>query len=131
MLAVVKKPRIEIALSGEDPVVKKPRLRFTPMIRRKFEVNILTPWCATSVPVEDTDFWRDMNQNRAGNLLAGARLKAEMTQVALAEKTGIRQNMVSEYENGKRALTPAMVRRFSRVLGVDLMALLAGHERAK
>ena len=125
MLAVVKKPRIEIALSGEDPV------ELVNWIRRKFEVNILTPWCATSVPVEGTDFWRDMNQNRAGNLLAGARLKAEMTQVALAEKTGIRQNMVSEYENGKRALTPAMVRRFSQVLGVDLVALLAGHERAK
>jgi len=61
-----------------------------------------------------------MNKNRAGNLLAGARLKAELTQAELAEKAGIRQNMVSEYENGKRALTQAMAERFSGVLGVDL-----------
>jgi len=119
MLAVVKKPHIEIALSGENPI------ELLNWIRRKFEVSILTPRREKSVPVEETEFWRDMNKNRAGNLLAGARLKAEMTQAELAEKAGIRQNMVSEYENGKRALTPAMAKRFSGVLGVDLVRLLA------
>ena len=29
-----------------------------------------------SVPVEETDFWMEMEKNRVGNLLAGARLKA-------------------------------------------------------
>ena len=125
MLAVVKKPRIEIALSGEDPV------ELVNWIRRKFEVSILTPWRSTSVPVERTDFWRDMNKNRSGNLLAGARLKAEMTQTSLAGKVGIRQNMVSEYESGKRALTPSMVKRFSQVLGVDLGSLLSGYENSR
>jgi len=113
MLAVVKKPHIEIALSGDNPS------ELLNWIRQKFEVNILTPWRETSVPVEETEFWREMNANRAGNLLAGARLKAELTQTGLAEKAGIRQNMVSEYENGKRPLTKAMARRFAEVLGID------------
>ena len=39
--------------------------------------------------------------------------------------------MVSEYESGKRVLTPSMVKRFSQVLGVNLGALLAGHENAR
>jgi DNA-binding XRE family transcriptional regulator len=114
MLAVVKKPHIELALSGENPA------ELLNWIRRKFDVSILTPWRETSVPVEATEFWRDMNENRAGNLLAGMRLKAELTQAELAEKVGIRQNMVSEYENGKRSLTPAMAKRFSQALNTDI-----------
>jgi len=118
MLAVVKKPHIEIALSGENPS------ELLNWIRQKFEVSVLTPWRETSVPIEETEYWREMNANRAGNLLAGARLKAEMTQSELASKVGIRQNMISEYENGKRPLTKAMAKRFSEVLGVDLARLL-------
>lgn len=118
MLAVVKKPHIEIALSGENPS------ELLNWIREKFEVNVLTPWRETSVPVEETEFWREMNANRAGNLLAAARLKAGLTQSALAQKTGIRQNMISDYENGKRPLSKAMAKRFSAVLGNDLVRLL-------
>ena len=124
MLAVVKKPHIEIALSGENPT------ELLNWIRRKFDVNILTPWRESSVPVEETEFWRDMSKNRMGNLLAGARLKAHMTQTELAEKVGIRQNMISEYENGKRALTPSMIKRFSEVLDVDFERL-AAHQQSK
>lgn len=120
MLAVVKKPHIEMALSGENPI------ELLNWIRRKFEVHILSPQTHASVPVETTEFWRDMNRNRAGHLLAGARLKAEMTQLELAGKVGIRQNMVSEYESGKRALTRAMARRFAEALNTDLERLMTG-----
>lgn len=118
MLAVVRKPHIEIALSGENPG------ELLDWIRQKFEVSILSPTHDASIAIEKTDFWRDMNKNRAGHLLAGARLKAEITQAELAEKVGIRQNMVSEYESGKRVLTKAMARRFSVALGTDLMEKL-------
>jgi transcriptional regulator with XRE-family HTH domain len=43
-----------------------------------------------------------MEKNRVGNLLAGARLKTRMTQTQLADKLGIRQNMVSDYERARR-----------------------------
>lgn len=73
-----------------------------------------------SVPVESTDFWREMNENRVGNLLEGYRLKAGLTQAQMAEKVGVRQNMLSDYENGKRRLTKAMAKRFAETLGVKV-----------
>ncbi|TVR57517.1 MAG: XRE family transcriptional regulator [Spirochaetaceae bacterium] len=59
-----------------------------------------------------------MEKNRIGNLLAGARLKAGLTQVQLAQKLGIRQNMVSDFEHGRRTYSDAMARRLSRALNV-------------
>ena len=118
MLAVVKKPHIEMSLNGESPA------ELLAWIRRKFEVVVLSPRKGDSLPIDDTDFWRDMNRNRAGNLLAGARVKAEMTQAEVAEKAGIRQNMVSEYESGKRPLTRNMAKRFAEVLKIDLVRLI-------
>jgi transcriptional regulator with XRE-family HTH domain len=59
-----------------------------------------------------------MEKNRVGNLLAGARLKAGLTQTQLANELGIRQNMVSDYENGRRTYSDAMAKRLSTVLKV-------------
>ncbi len=54
------------------------------------------------VSIESTAYWRKMEKNRVGNLLVGARLKAGLTQAQLAKELGIRQNMVSNYECGRR-----------------------------
>ncbi|MBN2001086.1 helix-turn-helix transcriptional regulator [candidate division KSB1 bacterium] len=113
MLVLVKKPPIEISLNGEnvDELVD--------WIRKKYEVKILTKDNAEElVAIEDTEFWKEMEKNRVGNLLAGARLRAGLTQFQLAEKLGIRQNMISDYENGRRLLSYAMARRFSKILKV-------------
>ena len=112
MLAVVKKPRIEISLQGENVE------ELIEWISKKFEVSILTPDRADSVPVEETDFWKEMQSNRIGNLLAGARLKAGLTQAQLATKLGIRQNMISDYERGKRRVTPSMADRLVKILNL-------------
>ena len=86
MLAVVKKPRIEISLHGEhvDELIE--------WISKKFEVRILTSENSDSIAIEETDFWKEMQSNRIGNLLSAARLKANLSQAQLAEKLGIRQN---------------------------------------
>ena len=112
MLALVKKPRIEISLQGEhvDELIE--------WISRKFEVSILTSDNSESVAIEETDFWKEMQSNRVGNLLSAARLRASMSQSQLAEKLGIRQNMVSDYERGKRRLSPAMAKRIAKVLHI-------------
>jgi DNA-binding XRE family transcriptional regulator len=94
MLALVKKPRIEISLQGEHVN------ELIEWISKKFEVSILTSDNSESVAVEETDFWKEMQSNRIGNLLAGSRLKAKLSQTQLAEKLGIRQNMISDYETG-------------------------------
>ena len=114
MLAVVKKPRIEISLQGENIE------ELLEWIRKKFEVSILTSESSDSVPIEETDFWKEMQSNRVGNLLAGARLKAGVTQVQLAKKLGIRQNMISDYERGKRRLSPIMAERLAKILNIKV-----------
>ena len=114
MLALVKKPHIEISLQGErvDELIE--------WIRKKFEVNILTSNNAESIAIEETDFWKEMQSNRVGNLLAGSRLKAGLSQAQLAEKLGIRQNMISDYERGKRRLSPAMAKRIAKILNIKV-----------
>ena len=113
MLALVKKPHIELSIQGEQVE------ELVAWIRKKYEVSILsTENGEDSVRVEETEFWRQMEKNRVGNLLAGARLKAGLTQGQLAKKLGIRQNMVSDYERGRRRLSPAMATRLCAVLQV-------------
>lgn len=114
MLALVKKPRIEISLQGEkvDELIE--------WISRKYEVKILTFDPDESIAIEETDFWKEMQSNRIGNLLSAARLKANLSQAELAEKLGIRQNMISDYERGKRRLTPDMAKRFAQTLKIKV-----------
>ncbi len=114
MLALVKKPRIEISLQGEqvDTLIE--------WIKKKFEVSILTSEKSDSVAIEETDFWKKMQSNRIGNLLSAARLKENLSQAQLAEKLGIRQNMISDYERGKRKLSPAMAKRIAEILGIKV-----------
>ena len=117
MLAVVKKPRIELSIQGENSE------ELIAWISKKFEVSILSSDKSDSIPIEDTDFWKEMQSNRVGNLLAGARLKAGMTQAELAKKLSIRQNMISDYERGKRRISPSMAKRLAKSLGIKVERL--------
>jgi plasmid maintenance system antidote protein VapI len=111
MLAVVKKPHIEFSINGEgaNEAVK--------WLSRKFRLQIISD-DEEKVNIEDTDFYREMEVNRAGNLLEAARIKAGLSQKQLAEAMGIRQTMVSEFENGHRKITRSMAERFSKALKV-------------
>jgi len=114
MLALVKKPRIEISLQGENVG------ELIQWISKKYEVSILASDQDESVAVEETDFWQEMQSNRIGNLLSAARFKANFSQSKLAEKLGIRQNMISDYERGKRRLTPDMAKRIAKTLKIKV-----------
>ena len=113
MLALVKKPHIELSIHGErvDELLA--------WIQKKYDVAVLADAPEDElVSIESTDYWKEMEKNRIGNLLAGARLKAGLTQAQLANRLGIRQNMVSDYEHGRRAYSNAMAKRLSAVLKV-------------
>ncbi len=112
MLALVKKPHIEMSIHGEHTE------ELIDWIRKKFEVSILTTEKEDSIAIEETNFWLEMQSNRIGNLLAGARLKAELTQAQLAQKLDVRQNMISDYERGKRRLSPAMGEKIAKILNI-------------
>ena len=113
MLALVKTPHIELSIHGKGIE------ELVAWIRKKYDLTVLSPENGEdSVPVEETEFWKEMEKNRIGNLLAGARHKARLTQAQLAKKLGIQQNMVSDYEHGRRRLSPLMAKRFSTALRI-------------
>ena len=113
MLALVKKPHIEISLHGEHVA------ELVDWIRKKFEVTVLAEKPEDEfVSIQSTEYWKEMEKNRIGNLLAGARLKAGLTQAQLAQKLGIKQNMVSDYERGRRTYSDAMATRLGMTLEV-------------
>ncbi|MCP4294239.1 MAG: helix-turn-helix transcriptional regulator [Proteobacteria bacterium] len=114
MLALVKKPHIELSIQGDhtDELIS--------WLRKKYEVTILTEGDESeSVSIEKTDFWKEMQSNRIGNLLVAARHKSGITQNQLAKMVGIRQSMISEYERGKRRLTKEMGKKLSTALEIN------------
>ena len=123
MLALVKKPHIEISLQGEHVG------ELVDWIKKKYDVAVLAEEPEDEfVSIESTEYWKEMEKNRIGNLLAGARLKADLTQAELAAQLGIRQNMVSDYENGRRTYSDAMAKRLSKTLKVKEEHLKYGSE---
>ena len=123
MLALVKKPHIELSIHGEQVS------ELVDWIRKKYDVAVLAEEPEQEyVSIESTEYWKEMEKNRVGNLLAGARLKAGLTQAQLAEKLGIRQNMVSDYERGRRTCSDAMAKRLSKTLKVKEERLRYGSQ---
>jgi len=124
MLALVKKPHIEISLHGEHVS------EIVDWIKKRFEVTVLAEEPEDEfVSIESTEYWKEMEKNRVGNILAGARLKAGLTQAQLADKLGIRQNMVSDYERGRRTYSDAMAKRISQTLQVKEEHIKYGSEQ--
>ena len=124
MLALVKKPHIELSIHGERVS------ELVDWIKKKFEVTVLAEEPDDEfVSIESTEYWKEMEKNRVGNLLAGARLKAGLTQAQLADNLGIRQNMVSDYERGRRTYSDAMAKRLSKTLKVKEAHLKYGSEQ--
>ena len=126
MLALVKKPHIEISLHGENVA------ELVDWIKKRFEVTVLAEEPEEEfVSIESTEYWKEMEKNRVGNLLVGARLKAGLTQAQLADKLDIRQNMVSDYERGRRTYSDAMAKRLSQTLQIKEEYIKYGSDRDK
>ena len=124
MLALVKKPHIELSIHGDQVD------ELLTWIKKKYDITILAEEDKDAfLPIESTEFWKEMEKNRVGNLLAGARLKAGLTQTQLAKRLGIRQNMVSDYERGRRAYSDSMAGRLSKTLHVKVERLRYGGAR--
>lgn len=113
MLVVVNQPHIEISLNGDGAK------EVLDWISKKFKVTVIKTGIETdSIPIEETTFYKEMEVNRSGHLLSGYRLKSGLTQKQLAEKIGVKQNMISEYESGKRPISKTMAKKISIVFGI-------------
>ncbi len=109
MLALVKKPHTELSISGKGAA------EILDLIRSRYNVQIISSSKVEdeSVLINDTDWWKSSGKNR---VLAGARIRKGITQKRLAELTGIRQSVISEYESGKRKMTQKAAAKFAEVL---------------
>lgn len=120
MLAVVKTPRteMEISINGDEA------MSVIRCLRRSFQVRIVN--ASRRASGEELTDANDSAYDRANQfrLLAGYRLKAGMTQKQLSAASGVRQNLISDYETGRRRLTPVAAAKFAAALRIDPARLL-------
>ncbi len=81
------------------------------------------------VDTSDSIPWREAfpeleNGTEAGHALRGARLRAELTQACLSERSGIPQRHISEMENGKRPIGKKNAGKLGALLSVDWRLLV-------
>jgi DNA-binding XRE family transcriptional regulator len=75
-----------------------------------------------SIPWRESEFFKDVH---VGTYLSGARYREDITQVELAERTGIQRRHISEMENGKRPIGKATARKLAKALNIDPRILLS------
>ena len=110
MLAVVKKPHTEISMHGDGAT------EILAYLKQQFTVEVLSREAEDDPPIEirKSEYWKTMVT--PGSLLMGFRLKHELTQQELAERSGISQVMISDYETGKRKLTMKAACKFAKAI---------------
>jgi len=112
MLALVKKPRTSVTLSGPSA------RRVLRELQKQFDVQVLA--AGETVPLRKMGYFKSRAKNRAAHLLRGARYKMGLTQKELALKTGIAQGRLSEYETGRRTIEKASTaRKLAKALKTD------------
>jgi transcriptional regulator with XRE-family HTH domain len=68
----------------------------------------------------------DMGDESLGQRIARLRKERGWTQKQIAERTGLIQELVSNYETDKLRLNPAMILRFAEVFDISADELLRG-----
>lgn len=107
MSVLVRTPHTEISLTGERAE------RVLKYLRRNMKINLLDSVENEAVDIRDTGFWKSTG---SGELLMGYRLKARLTQQQLAERCDIVQTVISDYEKGKRKITPKAMLKLAAAL---------------
>ena len=69
--------------------------------------------------------WREVYPDfKPGIALRGARVKEGLTQIELADLTGVPQPNISDIENNKRTIGKELAKKFGKVLNVDYRVFL-------
>lgn len=76
-----------------------------------------------SIPWRKSQYYKDADMPSV--FLSGARYREGMTQVELAERTGIPRRHISEMENSKRPIGKQNARKLAEALNIDPRRLLA------
>ena len=76
----------------------------------------------TPIPWRESEYFKDVHP---GTYLSGARYREDITQVELAERTGIPRRHISEMENGKRPIGKQNAKKLAEVLNIEPRRLLS------
>lgn len=114
MLARTKKHPIEnTRFTGTPEIINR---------LREYAQRIGALETADSIPA--TEVSPELLTNPVGVYLKGSRYREELTQVQLAEITGIPRRHISEMESGKRAIGKERAKKLAAALHVDYRMLL-------
>ena len=69
-----------------------------------------------------------MNQDKIGKFIADCRKNKKLTQQELAEKIGVTDRAISNWENGRRLPDYSLLKSLSKELDVSLNELLSGEK---
>ena len=79
-----------------------------------------------SIPWRESSYFRDIKKDELPSVfLSGARYREGLTQVELAERSGIPRRHISEMENNKRPIGKVNARKLAEVLNIDPRRLLS------
>ena len=112
MLAVVKRPRIEIRAKH----IPAPLVRF--LVDTYKSENVVVSDENVSVPVEESEWFKSLETTPAEMIVANRDLR-NWSQVTLAEKLGIQVQNLCAMENGRRAVSRKMAVKLGKVFGTD------------
>ena len=112
MLAVVKKPRIEIrAKHIPAPLVRFLKDTYKPE-------NVIVSDDNVAVPVEKSEWFNSLETTPAEMIVANRDLR-NWSQVTLAKKLRIQVQNLCAMENGRRAVSRKMAVKLGEVFGTD------------
>ena len=107
---------------------KKPRTDSARFVGSISKLQELRDYAAKIGLQEAAVSWREafpeFKDNEIGTVLAGYRHREGLTQMQLAEVTGIPQRHISEMENGKRVIGVVNAKRLAEALNCDHRRLL-------
>lgn len=106
------------------PAVEVNRARLKRMIRSTLDSYMSEDRVPAQVVHDEARLRHGDYYRTPGYYLRVYRLRAGLTQVALAGQAGIRQHHLSEMENNKRAIGKTMARKLAQVLDFDYRRLL-------
>ena len=89
---------------------------------RKYAVKLGLQEAVDSIPWREA--FPEFKDNEAGTTLSGFRHREGLTQMQLAEVTGIPQRHISEMENGKRIIGVVTAKKLAAALHCDHRRLL-------
>jgi DNA-binding XRE family transcriptional regulator len=112
MLAVVKKPRIEIRAKH----IPAPLVRFLKYTYKPENVAV----CKNddSISFEESDWFKNLDST-PGEMIVANRDLRNWSQVTLAEKLGIQVQNLCAMENGRRAVSRKMAIKLGEIFGTD------------